>query len=43
VRREIERHRGCGATFLNLRFRSRSLAHYLEQLEAFVKLAGPSE
>jgi hypothetical protein len=43
VRDEIERHRSCGATFLNVRFRSRSLAHHLEQLGAFVELAGPSD
>jgi probable F420-dependent oxidoreductase len=43
ARAEIERHRACGATILNLRFRSRSLAPHLEQLEAFVALAGPSE
>jgi len=43
VRDEIERHRACGATFLNLRFRSRSLAHHLEQLAAFVELAGASD
>jgi probable F420-dependent oxidoreductase len=42
VRAEIERHRRSGATFLNLRFRSRSLEHYLEQLAAFVEVAGPS-
>ncbi len=43
VREEIERHRACGATFLNLRFRSRSLEHHLDQLGAFVEVAGPSE
>ena len=43
VRDEIERHRACGATVLNLRFRSRSLVHHLEQLEAFVAIAGASE
>jgi len=39
VRDEIERHRGCGATILNLRFRSRSAAHHAEQLAAFVEIA----
>lgn len=39
VRSEIERHRDCGATILNLRFRSDSLAHWLEQAEAFLALA----
>jgi|SRR5882724_562744 len=39
---EVHRHRACGATMLNLRFRSRSAAHYAEQLTAFVELAGPS-
>ena len=43
VRDEIERHRACAATFLNVRFRSRSLAHHLEQLAAFVELAGLSD
>jgi len=43
VRDEIERHRACGATLLNLRFTSRSLAHQLEQLQAFVEVAGPSD
>ncbi|HVM41707.1 MAG TPA: TIGR03619 family F420-dependent LLM class oxidoreductase [Acidimicrobiia bacterium] len=43
VRREIERHEACGATILNLRFRHDSLAHCLEQLEAFVAVAGPSD
>ncbi|HZR84001.1 MAG TPA: TIGR03619 family F420-dependent LLM class oxidoreductase [Candidatus Binatia bacterium] len=43
VRAEIERHAACGATMLNLRFRSRSLAHHLEQMEAFVSVAGPSD
>ena len=43
ARREIERHRDCGATILNLRFRSDSLEHWLEQAEAFTALAGPSD
>ncbi len=43
ARDEIERHRACGATFLNLRFRSRCVEHHLEQLAAFVEVAGPSE
>ena len=42
VRAEIERHRRCGATFLNVRFKSRSIEHHLEQLAAFVDVAGPS-
>jgi len=40
---EIERYRACGATFLNLRFRSRSLEHHLEQMTAFVDVAGRSD
>src|SRR5712692_545142 len=32
---ELERYRMLGATIVNLRFRHRSLEHYLEQLEAF--------
>jgi len=43
TRAQIERYAGCGATILNLRFKSRSLAHHLEQLEAFVQIAGPSD
>lgn len=43
VRREIERHRGCGATILNLRFRSESVDHHLEQMEAFTEIAGLSD
>lgn len=43
VRDEIARHAACGATLLNLRFKSRSLEHHLEQMAAFVDLAGPSE
>ena len=31
----VEQYRAAGATMLNLRFRHRSLAHYLEQIEAF--------
>ncbi len=42
VRAELERHAACGATMLNLRFASRSLDHHLEQLAAFVEIAGPS-
>ena len=42
VRREIDRHVACGATMLNLRFKSRSPDHHLEQLAAFVEVAGPS-
>lgn len=43
VHAEIDRHRRCGATILNLRFRSDSLEHHLDQMEAFVALAGPSD
>jgi probable F420-dependent oxidoreductase len=43
VRAEIARHAECGATLLNLRFRSRSLEHHREQLAAFVEIAGPSD
>lgn len=43
ARDEIARHASCGATMLNLRFASRSLEHHLEQMSAFVELAGPSE
>lgn len=43
VRDEIARHAACGATMLNLRFASRSLEHHLEQMAAFVEVAGPSE
>lgn len=41
--RVIEHHRECGATILNLRFRSDSLEHHLEQMEAFSALAGASD
>jgi len=37
----VERYRAAGATVLNLRFRHRSLAHYLEQLEAFAADIAP--
>lgn len=40
VSEEIDRHRECGATVLNLRFRSDSLVHHLEQMAAFADLAG---
>jgi probable F420-dependent oxidoreductase len=43
VRDEIARHVACGATMLNLRFKSRSLEHHLEQMAAFVELAGISD
>ena len=43
VRAAIERYRACGATLLDLRFRSRSLEQHLEQLAAFVEIAGPSD
>jgi probable F420-dependent oxidoreductase len=39
VRREIDRHADCGATILNLRFRSDSLEQWLDQAEAFMALA----
>jgi len=42
ARDELARHVTCGATMLNLRFKSRSLEHHLEQMSAFVELAGPS-
>ena len=34
----LERYASIGATVVNLRFRHRSLAHCLEQLEAFAAL-----
>ncbi|MCW5893103.1 MAG: LLM class F420-dependent oxidoreductase [bacterium] len=37
-----ERHRALGTTVLNCRFRHRSLAHYLEQLEAVAAELAPS-
>lgn len=40
ARRAIEEHAAKGATFLNLRFRHRSRAHCIEQLEAFAEVAG---
>lgn len=43
VREQIAHHVACGATMLNLRFESRSLEHHLEQMAAFVEVAGPSE
>lgn len=43
VREQIAHHVDCGATLLNLRFKSRSLEHHLEQMAAFVEIAGPSE
>lgn len=36
----IERHGECGATILNLRFRSDSLDHHLDQMTAFAEIAG---
>lgn len=36
----VRRYREAGATMLNLRFRHRSPAHYLEQLEAMTQLTG---
>ncbi|MBI2170121.1 MAG: LLM class F420-dependent oxidoreductase [Actinobacteria bacterium] len=43
ARRVIDHHLDCGATILNLRFRSDSLDHWLDQAEAFAALAGPSD
>lgn len=36
-----ERYRGLGATVLNLRFRSATLPHYVEQLEIFAARVAP--
>jgi len=38
----LERYRGLGATIVNLRFRHRSLEHYLEQVEACAAEIAPS-
>jgi probable F420-dependent oxidoreductase len=38
VREQAERHLACGATILNWRFPSRSVAHHLEQMEALTTL-----
>jgi probable F420-dependent oxidoreductase len=38
VRRQVERHAACGATILNLRFRSASVDHWVDQAEAFMAL-----
>jgi hypothetical protein len=37
----LERYRALGATVMNLRFRHTSLAHYLEQLDAFAREVAP--
>ncbi len=37
----VVRYGALGATILNLRFRHRSLAHYLEQLDAFAREIAP--
>ncbi|MGH7899595.1 MAG: TIGR03619 family F420-dependent LLM class oxidoreductase, partial [Candidatus Binatia bacterium] len=37
----VRRYRDVGATILNLRFRHRSLEHYLEQLDRFARLVAP--
>ncbi len=37
----VGRYAAIGATTMNLRFRHRSLAHYLEQLEAFAREVAP--
>jgi hypothetical protein len=42
VREQAERHLACGATILNWRFPSRSVAHHLEQMEALTTLLPPS-
>jgi probable F420-dependent oxidoreductase len=36
----VARYRAAGATQLNVRLKHRSLSHYLEQLEAMMKVAG---
>jgi probable F420-dependent oxidoreductase len=38
TRDKVDEYAGIGATMCNLRFRNRSLAHYLEQLEALTKV-----
>ena len=38
----VGRYQAIGATILNLRFRHRSLAHYLEQLAAFARHVAPA-
>ena len=38
ARAKIEEYAEIGATMCNLRFRNRSLAHYLEQLEALTSV-----
>jgi probable F420-dependent oxidoreductase len=40
VRAQAAEHLESGATILNYRFKSRSLAHYLEQLEALTAILG---
>ena len=37
----LDRYRELGATTMNLRFRHRSLEHYLEQLEVFAAETAP--
>src|SRR5205823_186960 len=37
----IGKYQAAGATALNLTFRARSLAYYLEQLEIFIEKAAP--
>ena len=39
ARARIDEYVDIGATMCNLRFRNRSLAHYLEQLEALTTVA----
>jgi hypothetical protein len=41
MRALLARHRQIGTTALNLRFRSTSLAHLLEQLEVFARDVAP--
>ena len=38
IRRQADEHVGAGATILNYRFPSESLAHHLEQMEALTEL-----
>jgi hypothetical protein len=39
VSMELDRHEAAGATALALRFEHSSLGHYLEQLEAMMRIA----
>jgi hypothetical protein len=42
IREQAEEHRAAGATILNYRFPSRSLAHHLEQMEALTTILDPA-